>query len=1078
MRRIVRRNVAFGMAAAAAMLGALPASIAAQEQSGTITGDVIEAGTQRPLAGAQVFIPGSGVGTITNGAGRFVLLNVPAGQVLVRVQMLGFATAEQQVSVGDEQTATVDFELQQSAIALEEVVVTGAGAATERRKLGNTIATVNVGELENQPIQSFSELIQAREPGVVALPSSGLTGEGARLRIRGTASLAQSNQPLVYVDGVRVDSEGGRGMATDDAALPSRLDDIDPSSIERIEILKGPAAATLYGSEASAGVVQIFTKRGRMGAPRWTFRVDQGVVSYPDVIPPNAGFVDNADDAERLSEWWGMNIQPYEVFERDFISPLFETGYSSAYSGSVTGGTGGFTYFVSGRYQYEDGPIGFEGAPAEDVASRAQGTATVSIAPTDNFTLRVTSLFTQAKSDGVTARNNIYSPITLAMFGQPQLASCTTDAGESDPIPGTGRCAGIGNPYGQATFATVAEGFQRENQQEVDHFIGSMSFQYQPLPNVGLETTFGVDAVNQQDVLFYPYGHNIDGFTTNNIQGSRSLSDRNHRELTVDSKLSWTADASTDFSSQFTMGGQVFAERTEYAGGDGTEFPAPGFQVGEAANVQELQELAISQVSAGFFAEEQLGWRDYLFATVGARYDYHSTFGEAAGGQFYPKVNVSFVPSDMPGWDNPLVSSLRLRAAVGQSGLQPAAFAEFTTFGSIRSDAIGAGISPDNLGNDDLRPEISTEWEIGAEVGLWEDRLALDVTYWDRNVKDAIVQRQFPVTGGFQERQLFNIGQLESRGVELNVQGLAYNSRNVQVNVFANAAYLNETLADMGGAPPLKVGGSYPRYRNWLREGYAPGSFFGPVVRQGTDYPIDVNGDCAPDTQTQLLDYFGQPRGEDAFAILLEGGDPRPCSEDKGHLLNYLGKPNPDWAGAFGGNITLFGRFDISSLFEYKAGNFYVHNLTDAFRRSHPSLGGNLRGAVEAKAILQNPNSSAEERLAAALDWANNWAALTPYDGLNEVEEADFIRWRELSLTYNFPATVAQRFGAASLSVTASGRNLLLWTKYGGNDPEINLYGAGDPLALGTLSSNFATGIDAFGLPLQRRYMMSVRVGF
>jgi TonB-dependent SusC/RagA subfamily outer membrane receptor len=274
--------------AGAALLGAAPGLIA--QGTGTIQGEVREAGSNRPLGTVQVFAPESGRGTLTNASGRFILLNVPPGQVRVEVRGVGYAPANQTVAVGAGETARVTFTLQQTAIALDEVVVTGAGVATERRKLGNTVATIDAAQtIEQAPVTTVSEVLQGREPGVVGLPSGGLAGEGSRIRIRSSSSLSRSNEPIIYVDGIRVDNAGGfgRGVGAGGGGTPSRLDDINPAAIERIEILKGAAAATLYGTEASNGVIQIFTKQGQSGAPRWSFQVEQGFSEYPeDAYPP------------------------------------------------------------------------------------------------------------------------------------------------------------------------------------------------------------------------------------------------------------------------------------------------------------------------------------------------------------------------------------------------------------------------------------------------------------------------------------------------------------------------------------------------------------------------------------------------------------------------------------------------------------------------------------------------------------------------------------------------------------------------------------------------------------------------
>ena len=218
----VRRALA--SAACAAMLGVLVPPAVAQENTGRVQGRVVAEGSGQPLSGVQIFVPGTGLGTLTNDQGRFLILSVPAGSQTIRAQFIGYATAEQTVSVQSGGTATVNFELAQSAIALDEVVVTGAGVATEKRKLGNTIGSVDAGQLEAAPIADVSEMLSGREPGVVSLASGGLVGEGAQIRIRGSASLTQSNEPIVYVDGVRVDGAGGYapGVGAGGGGTPSR----------------------------------------------------------------------------------------------------------------------------------------------------------------------------------------------------------------------------------------------------------------------------------------------------------------------------------------------------------------------------------------------------------------------------------------------------------------------------------------------------------------------------------------------------------------------------------------------------------------------------------------------------------------------------------------------------------------------------------------------------------------------------------------------------------------------------------------------------------------------------------------
>ncbi|MGQ0640116.1 MAG: TonB-dependent receptor plug domain-containing protein [Gemmatimonadaceae bacterium] len=218
---------------------------AAAQTTGTAEGTVSEVGSGRPLAGVQVFVAGTSLGVVSAPNGTFRITGAPARRVEVRTRLLGYAPPAKAATVPAGGSVRVNFELQISALQLEQVVVTGSGQATEVKRLGNTVSVVQAPK--DLLINDVSALLSAREPGLSSITSAGLTGQGARLRIRGNASITQSNEPVVFVDGVRIESGGG---------MTSRIDDIDPTTIDRVEVLKGAAAATLYGTEASNGVIQ------------------------------------------------------------------------------------------------------------------------------------------------------------------------------------------------------------------------------------------------------------------------------------------------------------------------------------------------------------------------------------------------------------------------------------------------------------------------------------------------------------------------------------------------------------------------------------------------------------------------------------------------------------------------------------------------------------------------------------------------------------------------------------------------------------------------------------------------------
>ena len=1074
-------------------LGSTPRAPAAQENTGTIQGRVMDAATRRPLQSAQVFIVGTQVGAVTNADGQYRILNVAAGQRELRARLLGYAAVAETVQVVAGQTVTADFDLRQSAVRLDAVVTTGTGSQLiEERKLGNTVSTIEPPPFA--PISSFSEVLQGREPGIVALPSGGLTGEGTRIRIRGNASLSQSNEPIIYVDGIRMDNSGGFGasafVATGGGGYPSRLDDIDPNSIERVEILKGAAAATLYGTEASNGVIQIFTKQGTTGAPRWSFNAEQSVLRYPTGrIEAQYGFARSDTQATRLSSYYQQDIRPYQVFSRQFATRLFETGYNTTLAANVSGGTPLVTYFVSGRFMNENGPFGVEnfGGLSNDVARRYQGAVNLGITPSDRFRLHVRTLYSDTHNEVPDNNNSIYSPYTLAMFSQPQRAQC-----DASSVAGPGACTGAGNPTGSSSFSTIREALQREFKQDARHFNGVIRATYLPFQSFALDGIFGIDYTGQRSSTFLPFGNDVDRVTNQADDGQKAIDSRVHQEITLGATGNWSTLFTPAVTSEFLFGAQGFITRDDNEASANQDFPGPGIEVVGGGSNPQVFEQFIQIVNAGFFAQEQIGWQDWVFGTIGARYDYNSAFGEAAGGVLYPKASLSVIPSDHPQWRSNAISTLRVRTAVGQAGRQPGAFDKLTTYGPLVSER-GSGLVPQNLGNPNLKPEISTEWEVGTEIGLFQDRIGIEFTRWDRVLKDALVERQFPVTGGFPASQLDNVGEMKAWGWELGLRGFAVNRPDLTVDLWANTSFLRQVVSSLGGAPPIKVGLSYPRYRNFIVEGLPPGALLGakllgpcpggatttaqggPCLRPG-QLPFDLNDDGVPDTEAEMLAILASAPANINVVDPLAADD----DNDGDFLDHYSGKPYPDFQGSVGGTITVKKNWQLRSLFEYKAGNYTISDLTGAFRRSNNSNGGNTRRRAEVEATLLNPASTAQQRLEAAKIWANELRALTPYDGMNQSSPGDFVRWRELSLTYTTPVRFANSVGFTDMSITFGVRNLALWTKYGGVDPEVNVYGrdAGLTSGFGSQDNNFGDGIDAFGFPLPRRFTFSVRAAF
>ena len=1055
-------------------------------QTGEIRGQVIDSNTDGPLPGVSVVIQGRNVGAATDANGEYVIAAAPTGEYTLQASFVGYGSQQRTVQVEADEVVTVNFELVPDKVGLEEVVVTGAGGQVEKGKLGNTIGTVDASDLEDSDINNVSELLQGREPGVQGIQGSGMTGSGSQIRIRGSASLSQSNEPVVYVDGIRADNGGGFGgfVSGGGAAGVSRLDDINPNAIERIEILKGASAATLFGSEASNGVIQIFTKRGDASQEaEYNFNVEQSFMDpITRRIEDQFAFARTQEGADALGQFYDETPQPFELRSQSAMKDLMETGRATELSGSVSGGTDLIRYYAAGRFVQEDGvlhaPNGLTGN-SKDENTMGQGNVNVGIFPSESTRIRVTAQYIDRDFSTYPNANNIFGTLAAASGSR---ATRRTEELE----------------YG-TLFASVEETMQQEFNQETQRFNGNVNLNYRPIDPLALDATFGVDFTNSFSEEIVPFGWNVDNQTAFNTEGLRAITDDRNVEFTLDLKGNLDNEFDVDYgyvqnlTSTLTVGSQGFFSRNNLTSIEGQDFPGPGFNVVSAASSFDRQEVFQEIRQIGVFFQEQVGINDYIFVTAGARLDANSAFGDDFSTVTYPKISGSFVLSDADFWPSGgsvgPVSTLRLRTSWGQSGLQPGAFDALTTFTSFNSPD-GSGVAPENLGNPGLEPEISTEWEVGVNLGVLDDQFTVDATYWDRTVSEALVSRQFPPTGGFLNTQLVNVGEIKGRGVELGVNATAIQTDEMFLEFFGNTSYLWEQVKDLGGAPPIKAGGSYPRVRNFVLEGFAPGAHFGAELVSTPDgvLPVDLNGDGQPDSREELSQMLDGPNpartslpANDSEVLIEEAG-----VEDLATTLNnYKGKPWPDWSGSFGLDFG-FSNFTVSTMFEYKAGNFYVNNLDGAFRRQNTAIGRNTEKAAKmTRAFITggvdenfNPQNNGDVRVDALETWVTEMLGLSPFSGLNNIEKADFIRWRELSLTYEVPSRFASRLGAKDLSLTVSGRNLRLWTPtgYSGEDPETNEQGRGT--GAGTFDENFRAGIEAWNVPLPRRLSFKLSATF
>jgi TonB-linked SusC/RagA family outer membrane protein len=961
-------TAALGLLAAA--LGASPAA-----GQGELAGTVVDAGSQRPVAGAQVTVQGQTRSAVTDPEGRFRITGVQGAQATLQVDRLGYTRVTRQVTVP--QTG-IRIALAEAALALDAVVVTGTPGGAEKRTLGNAVTRLDVEQtVREQPVGNMQELLNARVPGVVIIPATGNVGTGSRIRVRGVSSLSLPQEPLIYVDGVRVVNDAATGPINQGFGSNSisRFNDINPEDIESIEIIRGPAAATLYGTEASNGVIQIITKRGAAGGTRWDLNVRQGAVWF-----------DNYD--ERVWTNWGtdaftgdtVSIDVVEL-ERQAGRSVWQTGRLQSYNLSLNGGTPTVRYYIAGGMDRD------EGVEPNNTVRRWNARVNVTAEPRSDMDIRASAGYVSGRVD---------LPLEAGGGG----TAWTTFF--ANP-------ANLRLPDGSAHFrrgfhSATPEGYRYayEDWQDVNRFTGSVELNHRPTAWLAQRLTLGADVTREQNVeivermddpAFLPM------FTSGEIAGYRDQGTRNISYTSADYSATGSYGLRENISASTSVGVQLYRRFTDIDSASGRDFPVRGLRGISATAVRSGGSNYLEDVTVGVFAQQQFGFNNRLFLTAGLRADDNSNFGENFDLVYYPKVSASWVVSEEPFFRVPWVTGLKLRAAYGETGQQPLFLTSIRTYTSVAGPGDVGTITPGAAGNPELGPERGKEVELGFDAGFLDERLGVEFTYYDKRTEDALLLRDIAPSTGFSGQQWFNAAEIRNRGIELLLRGTAIRRENVELELTLNLSTNANRIESLGleGLDTVQAG-TYVRHV----EGYPVGSWWEKRVVSAT---FDPNGRLV--AGSEVCDN-GQ-------------GGTAPCATAP---RLFLGRPTPSREGAFMPALTLFNRVRLAGMIDFKSG---YHKL-DGNLRVRCLLFGRCRENWYPREFVDDPAWLAQVQRGG-----------TYVNGL--IDDASFTRLRELSLTYSVPDAWAARLGASRASISVAGRNLHTWTDYSGIEPEASFLG-------------------------------------
>jgi TonB-linked SusC/RagA family outer membrane protein len=976
--------------------------------AGTIHGQVTEAGSGRPLGGAQVTIVGSQRSAVTSASGQYALVAVPDGQHRLRAAVLGHQAAEKTVEVRNGEAVAADFALATAAVQLDRVVVTGTAGATSRRAIGNSVSTIDAGEISDRVVnQNVSELLQAKAPGVTVLQSSGTPGAAGNIRIRGVGSLTGASTPVVYVDGVRYQSDAGgsfrnnwqspsQGQLAGGGQTASALDAINPEDIESIEVIKGPAAATLYGADAANGVIQIITKKGRPGNQplAWDAKVQMGRTDWG--LDRRTSFT--TCDAVRLAdptEWPGCAGKTQgSVLSETFLNSAVRTGALRNLATSVHGGGQGYSFYGAVDHDREEGIF------ANSVDERTGARANFAFYPSNPVDFNVSVGYSRIRTSFPMSDNGP-NVLEAAWTYQP------------------GRAPQRGQTYG-FNGGTPRQYENYDNTLRADRVTIGSTFNVRPYSWFKNRLTVGADINAQQanryiapNTLFSPTaGQMTQGAPRNNLYTLDYVG-------TVETGVPFTS-----LSSDFSFGAQYTSKEFRNTVAQGTGFSTDLVNnIGSAVDRYSWDDY-VAVKSLGFFAQEQVGWRDRLYLTGALRVDNSSIFGDNINRLYYPKLSLAWNVSDEPffhryGW----LDALKLRVAWGQAGNAPDPFAKVTTYQLVQtvdplSGAVVSAVRLQTLGNPDIKPERGSELEGGFDAALLGNRLGVELTYYDKVTHDALMSvplapSQAGIAGG---TQFQNLGQISNRGVELSLSGTPLATRPLTWESRLNLSTNRNRLDRFGfHTSPILIGVTTLNQRHV--EGFPLAGYWvhDPVwdAKQGKYVPS---------------------------------------------AARYVGPSLPTREASLSTTLTFFRNLQLFTLFDYKGGNWLL-NMTD-WRRCRAELCEQVNA----------PGVSAERRAMLESDLTANDALYT--------QRADFIKFRDVSLTWTVPQRASRRLGAdrASLSLAAHNLGFLWKPHYTGLDPEVTFNGINQP---GDDGQAFGwTRMDYWTVPMTRRVTAAINLSF
>ena len=1007
----------------------------------TVSGKVTEANAAAAPTAISVIIRGTRYGSSTDAAGNYsISAPLKNGNYTLIFSGVGYQRQEQNFEVSGGTAYTVDAQLTAQISKLDEVIVTGTSQGTTRKQLGSYISTLNGSELTKGATGNVLASLQGKTAGAQISQNSGDPAGGVSVRLRGISSISSSSEPLYIIDGVIVNNSTTRVTNTQGnydgnnfvgTVGQSRLVDINPQDIERVEVLNGAAAAAIYGSRANAGVVQIFTKKGKSGAPKVTFNTSVMSSSLRKKLDVNRspikfGGPTDGPGAQTQDILTPALTNTTNVTRYDYQDYIFRKASGTDNTVSVSGGTDNTKYYISGSYFFNEGII--KNTDFQRYAFRSNIDQVLSKYATVSVGLNYTNSETNEKPDG----NSFYSPMNAVT-----ILGNFHNIFERDAL---GNIKAIGE-RGRANPVSVIEDIKQK--QTTNRVIASAALKLKPVKNLTFDYTLGIDSYGQFGTTYIPpYAYNVStaffggGPALDPTQnGYASTATNNFFAINHDVNGTYTANIFKNLQSVTQVGFSQQYEKNNYVLSQGRGL-APFVQTVNGASTiltaaDERSEISIS----GTFVQQNFKYKNQLFVTGAIRVDGSSVFGKDQRNQTYKKLSGSYVISETDFWSRSSLSKFwnlaKLRVAYGESGNLTGigAYQRFNTYSSSSFIGRTSLNSSTRRANENVRPERQEELEFGVDLSFFSSRLSLSVNVYDKKVKDLLINRVIAPSQGFSSLQ-DNFGSLENKGFEVvlggrpvvtksftwDVSGIYNQNRNKAINI---GQALN-LLSTNGGAPVGILQGS--------PIGVFYGTFFatdasGKVITNAAGIPLVERGvQNSATTFTVGRDANGLPTGTP--------------------LRKVIGDPNPEYTASF---INEFQFKKIGLRVQFDAvGKVEVFNSDYRTRQNT----GNGKVA-EAEYLGQLPRGTVAGVL-----------AIEQF----RIDDGKYVKLREISANYDFGNFKKLN----NIKLIISGRNLISWDNYKGYDPEVNAGG----------QSTILRNIDFGAVPIPRTFSIGLSAQF